>query len=117
MANEERGEVDLVSPEKTYVLALSMNAIAEMQAKSGKTYGETIRAIRLLDIVALRDVLWMALKKHHRREFQDVNKVGDLVDSLDGGMNTAIVALNRLLELNQERGKVAEQTGPPLPAQ
>lgn len=116
MANEERGEVDLVCGEKTYVLALSMNAIAEMQAKTGKTYGESIRAIRSLDITALRDFLWMTLKKHHRREFAEVSKVGDLVDSLDAGMNTAIVAMNRLLELNSERGKAAESADPP-PAQ
>ena len=113
MANEERGEVELVAGERSYTLALSMNAIAEMQAKTGKTYGETIRAIRSLDIVALRDVLWMTLKKHHKKDFPNPDKVGDLVDSLDGGMNTAIVTLNRLLEVNQDRGKQAEQTDPP----
>lgn len=117
MANEERGEVELACGERSYTLALSMNAIASMQAKTGKTYGETIRAIRTLDIVALRDVLHMALQRHHAKEFPNVTKTGDMVDELPAGMNTAVLALNRLLELNEERGKPAKSDASPRPAQ
>lgn len=113
MANEERGEVDLVAGERTYVLALSMNAIAAMQKRTGKTYGDTIRAIRGLDIVALRDVYHAMLQRHHAKDFPNPEKVGDLIDGLPGGMNDAMKSLNQLLEVNAERGKEAAPENPP----
>ena len=115
MANAERGEVALMAGAKEYTLALSMNAICEMQTRTGRTYGDLLRAMPL-DFVAFRDMVWMALKRHHAREFADAASVGRLIDDLPDGHATAAKAMRALLELNAERGRVKEgqQADPPI---
>lgn len=102
MANEERGEVDFAVGERSYTLVLSMNAIAEMEARTKKTYGQLVASMSALDITALRDIFWMTLKKHHAKTFDTAAKVGDLIDEA-GGPNAAVRALDRLFELNRKK--------------
>ncbi|MFA5897932.1 MAG: GTA-gp10 family protein [Hyphomicrobium sp.] len=61
--NPHKGEVALMAGEKTYVLRLSINAIAEIE----DLMGEGIEAIiRKTDRVGtLRAILWGALREHH----------------------------------------------------
>lgn len=113
MANAERGEVELVSGEDRYTLALSMNAICEMQTRSGKTYGELLHAMPL-DFLAFREMVYMALRRHHSKQFPNLSSVGELIDNLPDGHSTAARAMTALLELNAERGKPkAEGNGHP----
>ncbi len=116
MANEERGEVDLVSGEDRFTLALSMNAICEMQTRTGKTYGELLRAMPL-DFAAFRDMVFMALRRHHAKQFPNLSSVGEFIDNLPDGHSTAAKAMTRLLELNAERGSKAAGNGHPPEAQ
>jgi len=112
MANAQRGEVELVAGTTSYTLCLSINAICEMQNRNKKTYAEMVASMRSLDINALRDILWMTLKKYHGKSFPDANSVGDLIDSLDNGVNDAVTAIAALFALNESRG---EQTvNPPM---
>jgi hypothetical protein len=107
MANPERGEVDLTSEGKTYTLVLSMNALCEMQKRTSKTYGELARSIGGMDLAALREFLWAVLKKYHAKDFPTVERAGDLIDALPGGVSEAMDALYQLMELNAKRGKSA----------
>ncbi len=104
MANAERGEVELAAEKESYTLALSMNAICEMQKRTGKTYGELLRAMPL-DFVSFRDMVFMSLRRHHSKQFPNLDSVGELIDSLPDGHATAAKAITALLELNAERGK------------
>ncbi len=112
MANEERGEVELVAGEDRFTLCLSMNAICRMQTRTKKTYGELLQSMRNLDIAALRDIVWMTLEKYHKDTFPNPEKVGDLIDRSDGGVSGTVETLNRLFTLNQERGKA--NADPPI---
>jgi hypothetical protein len=106
MANTERGEVELVAGQKVYTLCLSMNAICEMQTRTGKTYAELLtQLIDQSDAVMVRDFLWMTLKKYHAEAFPDLDTVGTMVDDVDGGTHGAMLALERLLVLNAEKKK------------
>lgn len=105
MANEERGEVEFVVEEQPYTLALSMNAICEMQTRTKKTYGQMVMDMAGLDVAAVRELLWMTLKKHHGKEFDSPQKVGSLVEKHEDGVSAAIDALNRLFELNSKKAE------------
>jgi hypothetical protein len=81
MANPERGEVDLVTPTKTYTLFLSTNALCAMEKRMGKSYGQILNAILGLDMTALRAMTYAVLQTHHAREFPDEMAVGKLIDT------------------------------------
>ena len=120
MANAERGEAELIVGTTAYTLVLSMNAICDMQTRTGKTYGELVRSLQALDFLALRDIMWMTLKKYHAKQFPDADKVGDFIDGLDAGPSTAIDALTRLFALNEARGEkkaVGADPQKPLPGE
>ncbi len=116
MANPERGEVDLAAGDQVYTLALSINEICVMQNRTGKTYGELLRAMPL-DFVAFRDMVFMALQRHHKKQFPNLTSVGDLIDGLPDGHSSAARAMTALLELNAERGSKAAGNGHPPEAQ
>ncbi len=117
MANPERGEVDLVAGESVYTLALGMNEICALQARTGKTYGELLNAMTF-DFAAFRDVVWSSLKRYHAKQFPTITSVGDFIDSLPAGHISAAKAIRDLLELNAERGASTNGNGTdPHPAQ
>lgn len=104
LANEERGEVNLVTDDdKTYVLRLSNQAICETQARTGKTWGQLLVAMDNVDFVAYRDVLWVLLRAYHAKEFPNLVAVSTLID--DVGMARINVAVTRLFELNAAQNK------------
>lgn len=108
-ANEERGEVNLVVGDKTYVLRLSNQAICEAQARTGKTWGQLVNAMDNLDYVAYRDVVSVTLKAYHSKEFPNLVTVSTLID--EATMPRVSQALTRLFDLNAEQAKkVAEET-------
>lgn len=116
MANEERGEVDLVVGDKTYTLRMSVNAIVETQKRTNKTFGELVRSLQALDVSAMRELVWMLLKKHHAKDFPTPEKVGDLID--DAGSNEIALAIEKVFQLNAWKAEGAAGNGQrPQPAQ
>ena len=98
MANPERGEVDLVTPTKTYTLFLSTNALCAMEKRMGKSYGQILNAILVMDVTSLRAMTHAVLQTHHAREFPDELAVGGLIDTAK--MKTVKDAMVELFTLN-----------------
>jgi hypothetical protein len=105
MANRERGEVTLAAGADSYTLALTVNALCEVQAKTGKTYAEILHAVKRIDVVAIRALIFHALQRHHAKEFPNEKLVGDLLERVDGGIAGGLRAINDIVELNQERAQ------------
>jgi len=103
MANPERGEVDLVTPTKTYTLFLSINALCDMEKRMGKSYGQILQAIMALDMSSLRAMTHAVLQKHHKSEFQTEEKVGLLIDGRMTIVKDAMVALFTLNHPPEEK--------------
>lgn len=108
MANPERGEVELTSDGKTYTLVLSMNALCEMEKRTGKSYGELARLIGSQDLSVVREFLWALLKKYHMKDFPVVERAGDLIDALPRGIYDALDVIQESVTLNNRRGKSAD---------
>lgn len=107
-ANEERGEVNLVVGDKTYVLRLTNQAICETQARTGKTWGVLLRSMDEMDYIAYRDVLNVTLRAYHAKEFPNLVAVSGLID--DASMPRVTQALSKLFELNAaQANKVNEE--------
>jgi hypothetical protein len=100
MANEQRGEVDLVVGDEVYTLALTMQAIGEMEARTRRPYGAIVRALTGADVQLLREAVWAALKRHHAPAVRRVEDAGALIDGA-GGIDAALEALERLFKANQ----------------
>ncbi len=118
MANPERGEVDLVAGESVYTLALTMNGIAELEARTGKNYGEIVQMMSpgaRINITITLQLLWQTLKRAHGKQFPTLASVGDFVDGLPKGEGTATEALLQLLVLNADRrnGRNGHPADPP----
>jgi hypothetical protein len=97
MANPERGEVDLVTPTKTYTLELSTNATCAMEKRTGRTFGQLLNGIVALDISALRALTYAALQVHHAKEFPNEDAVGRVIDGAKiRPVRMALVALFNL---------------------
>ncbi len=80
MANPERGEVDLVTPTKTYTLEITTNATCAMEKRTGRTFGQLLNGIMALDVSALRSLTHAVLQPHHAKEFQTEEAAGKLID-------------------------------------
>ena len=116
MANQERGEVDLVAGDSVYTLALSMNAICDMQTRTGTAYTDLLVALPR-DMTVFREMLFTVLRRHHAKQFPTLSSVGEMVDALPNGNNDAAAALRKLLEINAERGNGAGHAADPPIAQ
>lgn len=99
MANPERGEVAFVVDGKTYTLKPSMNAMCEVEARTGKTFAELLEGVAKNRMTDAREVLWVLLQKAHAPEFPTVKSVGDLFDAA-GGEGALIAALQRSVQVN-----------------
>lgn len=79
MANPERGEVDLVVGDTTYVIKLGRNALASVEGLLGRGFPE-IAATLTSDpqIGVMRAILWAGLQRYHPG--LDLLQVGDLMD-------------------------------------
>ncbi len=90
MANPERGEVDLVIGEQTYVLRITTNELCAMEKRTGKTYGEILQGLLAVNVTVAREYLRVVLEPLHGRDLRlaaqkgktDVDAVvGDLIDA------------------------------------
>jgi hypothetical protein len=98
MANPERGEVDLVTPTKTYTLEMTTNATCAMEKRTGKTFGQLLNGIVALDISALRSLTYTVLQAHHAREVPNEEAAGRVIDAAK--VRTVRAALIELFNLN-----------------
>jgi hypothetical protein len=98
MANPERGEVDLVTPTKTYILELTTNLTCAMEKRTGRTFGQLLNGIVALDVSALRSLTYTALQAHHAREFPNEDSVGRVIDAAK--IRPVRMALVELFNLN-----------------
>lgn len=80
MANTHKGEVSVVIGSTTYTLALTLNAMCELQEKFGESWEKVAAKAEQGSPLHLRSLLWVSLRKHHKdltlEEFGDM----DLVD-------------------------------------
>ncbi len=114
MANPERGEVDLVTPTKTYTLFLSTNALCAMQQRTGKTFGQLMAGIFQLDMVALRALTHAVLQRYHAKEFPNEESVGPLIDSVKyKAISDTLAALFTLNTPPAEEKKPSGSANPP----
>lgn len=115
MANAQRGEVDLVytdadERERRYTLRLTTNAICEMQKRMGdKAYGDIVKSLQSVDMVSLRELLYATLRKHHGKDFETVESVGDLID--DCGASRVVDAITEIFLLNQPKEEPKAKKG------
>jgi hypothetical protein len=98
MANPERGEVDLVTPTKTYTLELTTNGTCAMEKRTGRTFGQLLNGIVALDISALRSLTYTVLQAHHAKEFPNEDAAGRVIDAAK--VRTVRTALIELFNLN-----------------
>lgn len=116
MANPERGEVDLIVGDREFILSLTTNDLCGIQARTGKTYGDLVLAMTRFDVMAIRDLLWTGLQRHHAKEFKKQADVGPLLDEL-GGFMEAIETLRQLAVVNQRPAAKKGASADPLEAQ
>lgn len=83
-ANPERGEIDLKVGDRAFVLKLSMNAAVALEKKTGMSIGQINAAAATLHFEAIRSLFWLMLQKHHAKEFETEESVGDLIDDAGG---------------------------------
>ncbi len=95
MANQHRGEVDLIAGDKTFVLRMSINEIAQL---------ETLLDLGVMEISALlssdsprvgswRAALWAALQCHHKGTTLD--DAGDIIGA--AGLPAVMAAVGEAL--------------------
>lgn len=99
-ANPERGEVDLVVGDTTYVLRMRMNDLRALQKRMGKTYAECLFDVDKVDVEAICQLLFTFLQPYHAKEFKTVDAVGDLVDRMRY-QRQAIEAITELYKANR----------------
>jgi hypothetical protein len=106
--------VDLVTPTKIYTLEITTNALCAMEKRTGKTFGQLIDALRLLDMAALRALMHAVLQAHHAKEFPTEESVGSIIDSVKmKGVRAAVYELFVLNNPPEEEKKESGSTNPP----
>src|SRR4051812_928270 len=117
MANPERGEVDLVTATKTYTLELSTNATCAMEKRTGRTFGQLLNGIMVLDVSALRSLTYAVLQPHHAKEFPTEEAVGRLIDTAKmKAVKTALIELFTLNTPPDDDPQTASSPADPLDA-
>lgn len=102
MANEVKGEVDLVVEGKTYTLCFSSDAIVRVE----QLLGSDIGAISTRGSVeSMRALLWGALLKHHPQA--DLDLASGLLDEYEDGLQGAFEKTARVLRFRLSRVPVS----------
>ncbi len=124
MANRERGEFTLVAGEQSYVLRLTTNSTCELEEFSGRLWDQILASCYRGSRVAMRLVIWSALREHHgdlaTLQPESLTAVGRLMDDC-GGVHGLTAQINALVALNADSGEAetggAAKAGRPLDAQ
>lgn len=81
-ANPERGEVELIVGERTFVLKPTINNLCAMERRLNRSYGLIVQALVDNDLTAARELLFTFLQPHHGPQFRTIEAVGPLMDDL-----------------------------------
>jgi len=87
MANRERGEVMLEVGGQTYVLALTTNAMCELEDQLSTpeqtvTFLDVLQQVSRRSVRAVRALTWAALREHHPT--MNVKDAGNLIQAAGG---------------------------------
>ncbi len=123
MANPERGEVDLVIGEQTYVLRITTNELCAMEKRTGQSYGQILGGVMALNMTATRDYLRTVLEPAHGRDLRlaaqkaktDVDTiVANLIDAATfKHVKETLIALFTLNMPPAEEAATTEEPNPP----
>jgi len=65
MANAEKGDVTVTIDGQVYTLALTLNALCELEERFGETWQDVAKLAQQGRLVPLRALLWASMRKHH----------------------------------------------------
>lgn len=111
MANRERGEVDLAAGGDTFVLRLSINAIAEIENLLDLGVNDLIAMLRKpkdFRIATWRVLLWGALREHHKCS---LDEAGEIMGR--AGVNVAVQALSEAMTAAFPEPTAGSEENPP----
>lgn len=100
MANRERGELRLVTPERTYTLRLTVGHCCELEDQTQQDFDTLTARVNRGRVVELRWLLWAALQPYHAPRFPSVESVSSVLDST--GRFAIRASLQEFLQLNQD---------------
>jgi len=117
-ANPEQGEVDLVVCERVYTLKLTTKASKILQKRTGKTVGEVMKQIAIVDVDAFCEVLHASLQKYHGAEFPYSPKGEEAIETLvdvSGGWKKLVPTFVELLGVKKKADEALAEQGPNPP--
>lgn len=119
MANQERGDFRLTVGDRTLVLRLTTNALAEVEELAGMPCTVIVAQVEAGSVKALRYLLWATLRQHHpdiaTEDKRSLAAIGDLIDEAGGltGVRDQVAAFMRA---NQNPDAPPEDLADPPPA-
>lgn len=109
MANRERGELRLVTPDQTYTLRITTNACCELEDLSGHSFEEHItRWNKDHRISAFRWLIWASLQDQHRQTVRTPEDAGRIIDQCPPNDLMALMASFIQLNLDQVKELIRE---------
>lgn len=99
MANRERGELRLVTPDRTWTLRLTVEACCAVEDLAGRDLDAIIADANCGRTSELRLVLWAALQAHHADVFDVPEAASAVIDEMGGPLVVRPV-VQELLALN-----------------
>lgn len=111
MANQERGELSLVAGAVVYTLALTVQAVCELEAMTRRQFAVVCTRMTEGSARDLRDLLWAALQTYHARAVTTVEDVAEIIDIAPGGARGALTIACQLLRLNADTRPKPPQEG------
>lgn len=109
MANKQRGELQIVVGEKTYVMRLTTNCACQMESASGRPFDQVIAGSLRGSLSDLRLFLWASLLS--RQPEMTLEQVGDVIDEI--GPKALKQQLDDLVALNSAEMSKAGSENPP----
>lgn len=116
-ANPERGEVDMVVGDRTYVLRPTMSALRVLKKRTGLTFSAALKSMSEIDPEVMCELIFAFLQPNYGKEIKALDQVDAIVEEA-GGFNAVLVLMVELMRLNSQRGKgVLGESANPQPAQ
>lgn len=101
MANPQKGEVSVTLDGQQYTLALTLNAMVEIEDLFGIPFMQVCEKAEEASPKHIRGLIWATLRKHHKE--LTVEQVGDLVDG--GNLGALSAVLGRVVKVGSPDAK------------
>lgn len=98
-ANHLKGEIDLPVDKQTYTLALTSNAIVQVEQLLDSSITEIMKGLTRYE--NSRALLWAGLQKYHPKI--DLLAAGEIIDEIDGGLEGLVDPLARAVRFRLSR--------------